>query len=54
MPHASLIPVMDWHISGTFTNKVTGEVRALGPGVDVGAIDLKKLTDELIRPNGRT
>jgi hypothetical protein len=52
MPRASLVPIMTWHISGTFTNKVTGEVRTFGPGVDVGAIDPKKLTDELIVPMG--
>ncbi len=53
MPSASLVPIILWSIGGTFTNKVTGEVRALGPGVDVGAIELEKLTDELIIPLGR-
>ena len=27
---------------------MTGEVRTFGPGVDVGAIEAEKLTDELI------
>ncbi len=52
MPHASLVPVIAWYISGTFTDKVTGKVRTLGPGVDVGAIEPEKLTDELIVPMG--
>jgi hypothetical protein len=47
-PNASLIPIFTWHISGKFTNKVTGEVRTFGPGVDGGAIEQTKLTDELI------
>ena len=51
-PHASLVPVIDWYISGTSTNKVTGEVRTFGPGIGIGAIDPKKLTDELIVPMG--
>ncbi len=51
-PNASLVPIFAWHIRGTFTDKVSGEVRALGPGVDVGAIDPKELTDELIAPMG--
>ena len=50
MPHASLVPVIDWYISGTVTNKATGKVRTLGPGIDVGALDPKELTDELIVP----
>jgi hypothetical protein len=52
MPNANLVPMFAWHISGKFTNKVTGEVRTLGPGVDVGAIEAEKLTDELIVPMG--
>ena len=40
-PHASLVPVIDWYISGTSTNKVTGEVRTFGPGIGIGAIDPK-------------
>jgi hypothetical protein len=52
MPNASLVPVIAWYISGKFTNKATGEVRTFGPGVDVGAIDSKELTDELIVPMG--
>ncbi len=52
MPNASLVPVMDWHISGKFTDKATGEVRTFGPGVGVGAIEQNKLTDELIVPMG--
>jgi hypothetical protein len=51
-PNASLVPIILWSIGGTFTNKVTGEVKALGPGVDVGAIDPKDLADELIVPIG--
>jgi hypothetical protein len=31
---------------------VTGEVTKLGPSIDVGAIDPKKLIDELIVPMG--
>jgi hypothetical protein len=31
---------------------VTGEVTKYGPGVDVGAIEAEKLTDELIVPMG--
>src|ERR1700738_1068608 len=52
MPNASLVPMFAWHISGKFTNKVTGEVKTFGPGVDVGAIEQNKLTDELIIPMG--
>jgi hypothetical protein len=52
MPDANLVPMFAWHISGKFTNKVTGEVRTFGPGVDVGAIEPEKLTDELIVPMG--
>ena len=52
MPNASLVPIILWSIGGTFTNKVTGEARALGPGVGVGAIDPKELTDELVVPMG--
>jgi GH43 family beta-xylosidase len=51
-PNANLVPVFAWHISGKFTNKVTGEVRTFGPGVDVGAIEPEKSTDELIVPIG--
>jgi len=53
MPNANLVPMFAWHNSGKFTNKVTGEVRTFGPGVDVGAIELEKLTDELVVPMGR-
>lgn len=52
MPQAALIPLIEWYISGTFTDRATGEVRTLGPGIDVGAIDPMKLTDELIVPMG--
>ena len=52
MPNANLVPVIAWYISGKFTSKATGEVRTFGPGFDVGAIDPKKLTDELIVPMG--
>jgi hypothetical protein len=52
MPPASLVPIIEWSIGGTFTNKVTGEVTDLGPDVDVGAIDRNDLTDELIVPMG--
>jgi hypothetical protein len=51
-PNASLVPIFTWHISGKFTNRVTGEVTKFGPGVDVGAIDPEDLTDELIVPMG--
>ena len=51
-PHASLVPVIDWYISGTSTNKVTGEVKTFGQGIGVGAIEPEKLTDELIVPMG--
>jgi hypothetical protein len=47
-PHASPVPVIHWYISGTSTNKVTGEVKTFGPGIGVGAIEAEKLTDELI------
>jgi hypothetical protein len=52
MPNARLVPIFTWYISGKFTNKVTGEVTKLGPGVGLGAIDSKELTDELIVPLG--
>jgi hypothetical protein len=52
MPNANLVPMFMWHISRKFTNKVTGEVRTFGPGVDVGAIDPNDLADELIVPLG--
>jgi hypothetical protein len=52
MPNANLVPVIDWHISAKFTDKVTGKVTNFGPGIDVGAIELEKLTDELIVPMG--
>ncbi|MGB6327257.1 MAG: hypothetical protein WBG11_16210 [Methylocella sp.] len=52
MPNAGLIPVIEWYISKKFTSKVTGEVRTFGPGVDVGAIEQNKLTDEFIVPMG--
>jgi hypothetical protein len=52
MPNASLVPIYTWYISGKFTNKVTGEVTELGPGVGVGAIEQNKLADELIVPMG--
>ena len=51
-PNASLVPIIAWYISGKFTNKVTREVKALGPGIDVGAINPKDLADELIDPMG--
>jgi hypothetical protein len=51
-PNASLVPIFTWHISGKFTNKATGEVTEYGPGVDIGAIDPKDLTDELVVPMG--
>jgi hypothetical protein len=31
---------------------VTGKVRKLGPNIDVGAIDTKKMTNELVVPMG--
>ena len=52
MPNASLVPIIAWYISGKFTNKSTGEVTKLGPGVGVGAIDPNDLADELIVPMG--
>jgi hypothetical protein len=52
MPNARLVPIFTWYISGKFTNKSTGEVTKLGPGVGVGAIDPKELADELIVPMG--
>jgi hypothetical protein len=52
MPNASLVPIFTWHISGKFTNKVTGKVRTFGPGVGFGAIEPEKLADELIVPMG--
>jgi hypothetical protein len=53
MPNASLVPIFTWYISGKSTNTATGEVKKLGPGVDVGAIDQKDLADELIVPMGK-
>jgi hypothetical protein len=50
MPNANLVPVIAWWTDGTFTDKVTGKVTKLGPSIDVGAIDTKELTDELIVP----
>jgi GH43 family beta-xylosidase len=52
MPNANLVPVIEWYISKKFTSKATGEVRTFGPGVNVGAIEAEKLTDELIVPMG--
>jgi hypothetical protein len=52
MPNANLVPVIEWYISKKFTSKATGEVRTFGPGVDVGAIEQNKLTDEVIVPMG--
>jgi hypothetical protein len=52
MPNANLVPVMAWHLGGKFTSKATGEVRTFGPGVNVGAIEAEKLTDELVVPMG--
>jgi hypothetical protein len=52
MPNASLVPVIDWHISAKFTDKVTGKVTNFGPGIGLGAIEPEKLTDELIVPMG--
>jgi hypothetical protein len=51
-PHPSLVPIIIWWIEGTFTDKATGKVTKLRPSIDVGAIDLKKLTDELVVPMG--
>jgi hypothetical protein len=51
-PRASLVPIIIWWIDGTSTNKVTGKVTKYGPSIDVGAIELEKLTDELIAPMG--
>jgi hypothetical protein len=51
-PHASLVPVIIWWTEGTFTDKATGEVRKLGPRIDVGAMDTKKLSNELVVPMG--
>jgi hypothetical protein len=51
-PNASLIPIIIWWIEGTSTDKVSGKVTKYGPSIDVGAIDPKKLTDELIVPMG--
>lgn len=51
-PNAGLVPIIIWWTEGTFTDKVTGKVTKLGPSVDVGAIDPKKLTDELVVPMG--
>jgi hypothetical protein len=50
MPNANLVPVFGWWTDGTFTNKVTGKVTKLGPSINVGAIDTKELTNELIVP----
>ncbi len=52
MPNANLVPVITWWVEGTFTDKVTGKVTKLGPSIDVGAIDSKKLTNELVVPMG--
>jgi hypothetical protein len=52
MPNANLVPVIGWWTEGTFTDKVTGKVTKLGPSVDVGAIDIKELTNELVVPMG--
>jgi hypothetical protein len=51
-PNASLVPIIAWYIGGTFTNRVTREVTKYGPGIGVGAIDPKDLTDELVVPMG--
>jgi hypothetical protein len=51
-PHPSLVPIIIWWIEGTSTDKATGKVTKLGPSIDVGAIDPKKLTDELVVPMG--
>lgn len=52
MPHANLVPIINWWSEGTFTDKATGKVTKLGPSIDVGAIEPEKLTDELIVPMG--
>jgi len=52
MPHASLVPIINWWAEGTFTDKITGKVTKLGPSIDVGAIEPEKLTDELMVPMG--
>jgi hypothetical protein len=39
-----LSPSFTWWVEGTFTDKVPGKVTKLGPRIDVGAIDSKKLT----------
>ena len=52
MPNANLVPVFGWWTEGTFTDKVTGKVTKLGPSINVGAIDTKELTNELIVPMG--
>ncbi len=52
MPHARLVPIINWWAEGTFTDKITGKVTKLGPSIDVGAIEPEKLTDELIVPMG--
>ncbi len=52
VPHASLVPIINWWAGGTFTDKITGKVTKLGPSIDVGAIEPEKLTDELIVPMG--
>jgi hypothetical protein len=49
-PNANFVPIILWSLGGTFTNKVTGEVTALGPDIGVGAIDPNDLADELIVP----
>ena len=51
-PNTSLVPIIMWWAKGSATNKVTGEVRTLGPSIDVGAIEPEKLTDELMVPMG--
>jgi hypothetical protein len=52
MPNANLVPVIGWWTEGTFTDKVTGKVTKLGPSIEVGAIDTKELTNELVVPMG--
>jgi hypothetical protein len=48
MPHAKLMPIINWWAGGTLTNKLTGKVTKLGPSIDVGAIEPEKLTEEII------
>jgi hypothetical protein len=42
--------IIIWWTGGT--NKLTGKVTKYGPSIDVGAMDPKELTDELIVPMG--